>query len=87
MRYASPAALRTVLEARLLSQSRETGVDLGRLRRRVGFERLLARLARSRDAGWVLKGGMAEPGRGGGGLEEWSGSYWPERCRRVLEYA
>ncbi len=59
MQYASPAAFRTGLEARLRNQSRETGVDLGRLRRRVVFERLLARLARSGEAGWVLKGGMA----------------------------
>ncbi len=59
MRYASPAAFRTGLEARLLKQSRDTGVDLGRLRRQVVFERLLARFARSEDAGWVLKGGMA----------------------------
>jgi hypothetical protein len=53
MRYASPAAFRTGLEARLPSQSRADGVDLGRLRRRVVFERLLARLARGSDAGWV----------------------------------
>jgi hypothetical protein len=59
MRYASPAAFRNALEARLLAQSRKTGVDLGRLRRRVVFERLLARFARSQDADWVLKGGMA----------------------------
>ncbi len=59
MRYSSPDAFRTGLEARLLNQSREAGLDLGRLRRRVVFERLLARLARSRVASWVLKGGMA----------------------------
>lgn len=59
MEYASSAAFRTGLEARLLNQSREAGIDLGRLRRRVVFERLLARLARSAEAGWVLKGGMA----------------------------
>lgn len=59
MQYASPGAFRTGLEARLLRQSRETSTALGRLRRRVVFERLLARLARSSDAGWVLKGGMA----------------------------
>lgn len=59
MRYASPAAFRTGLEARLLNQSRKDGLDLGRLRRRVVFERLLARLTRNRVASWVLKGGMA----------------------------
>ncbi len=59
MRYASPAAFRSGLEARLLNRSREAGLDLGRLRRRVVFERLLSRLARSCDVSWVLKGGMA----------------------------
>ncbi len=49
MRYASPAAFRTGLEARLLNQSREAGLELGRLRRRVVFERLLVRLARTRS--------------------------------------
>ncbi len=66
MRYASAAAFRTGLEARLLNQSRETGVSLGRLRRGVVFERLLARLARSGEDGWVLKGGMALEIRMGG---------------------
>lgn len=59
MQYSSPVAFRTSLEARLLNQSREAGLELGRLRRRVVFERLLARLARSDEASWVLKGGMA----------------------------
>ena len=59
MQYASPAAFRAGLEARLLNQSREAGVDLGRLRRGVVFDRLLSRLARSGDGEWVLKGGMA----------------------------
>lgn len=66
MRYGSPAAFRAGLEARLLNQSRKDGVDLARLRRRVVFERLLARLARSGDADWVLKGGMALEVRLGG---------------------
>jgi hypothetical protein len=59
MRYLSAAAFRKGLEDRLGNQSRATSVEVDRLRRRVIFERLLARLARSDDADWVLKGGMA----------------------------
>ena len=44
MAYESPAALRQALETRLGNRSRETGVDLERLRRRAAFERLLVRL-------------------------------------------
>ncbi len=59
MKYASPAAFRVALETRLLTESRVKGMDLGRLRRRTVFERILTRLE-SRDPGrWVLKGGMA----------------------------
>lgn len=57
--YATPDAFRTALEARLLYQSQEAGGGLDRLRRGVVFERMLARLARSGDSFWVLKGGMA----------------------------
>lgn len=59
MRYRSAAAFRSGLEARLLRQSRESALDLGRLRRQVVFERLLARLAHSKEDNWILKGGMA----------------------------
>jgi hypothetical protein len=44
MRYASPHALRTALEDRLLRRSQQTGISLDRLRRRVMFERIVARL-------------------------------------------
>ncbi len=59
MRYGSPQALRTALEHRLLFTSRETGIALDRLRRRVLFERILARLQVAEPGLWVLKGGMA----------------------------
>jgi hypothetical protein len=59
VRYQTPAAFRAALEARLLSRSTESGVDLNRLRRRVVFERMLVRLEASEDGRWVLKGGMA----------------------------
>lgn len=59
MNYATPAAFRMALEARLASASRNTGVDLNRLRRRAVFERMLVRLDATQHGGWVLKGGMA----------------------------
>ena len=59
MTYATPAALRAALEQRLLTRSNETGVGLDRLRRRVLFERIVARLQAAEPGLWVLKGGMA----------------------------
>lgn len=59
MTYASPRALRIALEHRLLNTSRDTGIALDRLRRRVLFERIVARLQTAEPGVWVLKGGMA----------------------------
>jgi hypothetical protein len=59
MRYDSAQAFRTALEARLRSESAETGVPLSRLRKTVAFDRLLARLTADDPAAWVLKGGFA----------------------------
>lgn len=59
MPYESPGALRHALEARLGNRSRETGVDLVRLRRRAAFERILVRLELGAPNRWVVKGGMA----------------------------
>jgi hypothetical protein len=47
------------LEERLRNISRQQGVDLLRLRRRVAFERLLARLFAEAQPPWLLKGGYA----------------------------
>ena len=47
------------LERRLNEQSRNTGVSLDRLRRRVVFQRVVARLQAAEPGVWVLKGGMA----------------------------
>ncbi len=58
-RYASGMALRTALEERLNKEAVENNTDLQRLRRKVAFDRLLARLFRNRDTNWVLKGGYA----------------------------
>ena len=59
MRYDSAQAFRTALEARLRSESANTGVPLSRLRKTVAFDRLLARLTADDPAAWVLKGGFA----------------------------
>ena len=59
MSYDSPRALRTALEHRLLQRTSETGISLDRLRRRVVFERVVARLSSAEPGAWVVKGGMA----------------------------
>jgi hypothetical protein len=59
MRYSSAVAFRTALEARLLEQSRTTGLSLARLRKSVVFARFLARLLHVAPDAWVLKGGLA----------------------------
>lgn len=59
MTYATARALRMALEQRLADQSRESGVSLDRLRRRVVFERIVSRLIVAAPGSWVLKGGMA----------------------------
>jgi predicted nucleotidyltransferase component of viral defense system len=58
VRYGSPAAFRAALEARLKDEQ-TTEVGLSRLRKRVVFERLLARLVAVAADAWVLKGGFA----------------------------
>lgn len=59
MTYDTAPALRAALEQRLLNQSLETAVSLDRLRRRVVFERVVARLQVDAPGDWVVKGGMA----------------------------
>lgn len=59
MPYDTPQALRAALEDRLRNQSRQSAVDIERLRRRAVFERLLVRLQVGAPDRWVLKGGMA----------------------------
>lgn len=58
MKYRTAAAFRAALEARLKAEQRD-GVGISRLRKRVVFERLLARLQAVAPAAWVLKGGFA----------------------------
>lgn len=59
MRYATAAAFRAALEARLQTQARATNRSLQRLRRAVVFDRLLARLLVVAPDRWVLKGALA----------------------------
>lgn len=59
MRYATPAAFRAALEARLTAAARAGGRPVGSARKLVAFTRLLARLERAAPDRWVLKGGFA----------------------------
>lgn len=59
MTYDSPQALRAALEARIRNESAATGMSPDRLRRRVIFQRIVARLQRAEPRCWVIKGGMA----------------------------
>ena len=57
--YETPFAFRMALEERLRNASLRQGTDLQRLRRRIAFERLLARLFADEKPPWLLKGGYA----------------------------
>jgi predicted nucleotidyltransferase component of viral defense system len=59
VRYETAKAFRTALEQRLKNEAKASGVALIRLRKRVAFERFLARLVTSESNGWVLKGAFA----------------------------
>jgi len=58
-KYATGTPLRAALEARLKQIAKTEGTELQRLRRQVGFDRLLARLFNGTNTQWVLKGGYA----------------------------
>lgn len=59
MKYHTPAAFRQALEEHLKQQERKTGEPLMRLRKRVAFERFMARLQVKKNSPWVVKGGFA----------------------------
>ena len=59
MRYESAHAFRDALEQRLRNQAQSTGAAVMRLRKRVAFERYLARLATAAPERWTLKGAFA----------------------------
>jgi hypothetical protein len=57
--YRTATAFRHALEDRLKAISKKDGTDLTRLRRRVAFDRFLARLFARETPKWLLKGGYA----------------------------
>ncbi len=57
--FTTAGAFRQSLEERLKQFAKNQGADLSRLRRRVAFERLLARLFMEENPRWLLKGGYA----------------------------
>lgn len=59
MRYPDAASFRQALEQRLKERSAGDGARLARDRKRVAFDRFLARLAAVAPDGWMLKGGFA----------------------------
>lgn len=59
MRYGDGGAFRQALEQRLKTRAGENGARLARDRKRVAFDRLLARLATIAPNSWLLKGGFA----------------------------
>lgn len=59
MKYETAEAFRTALEQRLKNEAEASHTALMRLRKRVAFERFLARLAASESSGWVLKDAFA----------------------------
>jgi hypothetical protein len=59
MRYRDAVAFRQALEQRLKARAGGDGARLSRDRKRVAFDRLLARLAAAAPDQWLLKGGFA----------------------------
>ena len=57
--FKSPTDFRKSLEARLKNSAQATGQDLQRLRRKVAFDRLLARIFHAEHSQFLLKGGYA----------------------------
>ena len=57
--YKTSAAFRMALEERLRQRELETGEPLVRMRKRMVFERGMARLQKTRTSPWVVKGGFA----------------------------
>lgn len=57
--FNTATAFRKSLESRLKNISQATNIDLQRLRRKVAFDRLLARFFIKGNNTWVLKGGYA----------------------------
>jgi len=59
VKYADASAFRMALEQRLKDAAGDDGARLARDRKRIAFDRLLARLAATGPEQWLLKGGFA----------------------------
>jgi predicted nucleotidyltransferase component of viral defense system len=59
MKYATPEAFRAALDQRIRNEATASDVTVMRLRKRVAFERFLARLIVVDPQRWVLKGAFA----------------------------
>lgn len=59
MRYQDSTSFRQALEQRLKDQADGDWALLARLRRRIAFDRLMARLSTVAPGKWLLKGGFA----------------------------
>jgi len=59
VKYATAAAFRQALDQRLKAEAANTGLGIGRLRKRVAFELFLRRLVAVAAGRWVLKGALA----------------------------
>jgi hypothetical protein len=64
--YATPAAFRAAVEAKLRQRARHLGVPAYILRRQAGLERLTVRLMTVAPGRWAMKGGFALETRLGG---------------------
>jgi hypothetical protein len=59
IKFKTAADFRKSLETRLQAHAKKTGIDLQRLRRKVAFDRFLARIFSKKDSNFFLKGGYA----------------------------
>lgn len=59
MKYDNPASFRQALQDRIRSQTGGDGARVVRERKRIAFDRLLARLVATAPGQWLLKGGFA----------------------------
>ena len=57
--FKTPTDFRKSLEARLKNIASQNNQDLQRIRRKLAFERLLAKIFHSDDDSFILKGGYA----------------------------
>lgn len=58
-RYKTAAAFRRALEDRLQGIAAQNNLELQRMRRKVAFNRFLARMFHAKNSGWILKGGYS----------------------------